>query len=71
MIFQIPESSANVVAQLAVGLMPVKAVYYERVLKFRHRLLCAEEGSPLRLAWEASCMAGESSYYFKETTRII
>ena len=64
-------SSANMAAQRMVGMIPLRAKYYNRALRFYHEMRSAEEGSLFHRSYRTCVELGSKSHYYREITKIV
>ena len=69
-ILQVPNTTTDIVVQLAAGLRPLKIVYYERIMKYYVRLTKSPPDSLLGRAFLTMTMLGRRTIYGRETQRI-
>ena len=64
-------SPANMAAQRMAGMVPVRAKYYNRALRFYHKMKSADPDSLFHRSYETCRELGHKSLYWREINRII
>ena len=64
-------STANIASQMVAGFVPIRAKYYERVIRFFCKMRDAPPQSLIHRSFRSCKELGQHSYYWREATKII